>query len=100
MKNKSNLKAILLGMLVLFVLSFNSCKKDQDQTLESKNPENIENFDKMMRFLTIMWGVDKKDINYDVEKQIFTLIPASYSMTLQEVQDYYAASNEYKLKYE
>jgi len=94
---KLNLKAYLFVCLATVMLAVASCKKEEK---EPSPQATIENYDKMVRYLSVTLNVAEDKVKFDVEKQEFYVPNTEFRASLKDIKYYYDNANEYKLKYE
>lgn len=97
----NNFKTALLIPMLLFILGISSCNKDS--AIQQETGEKIQDVDagrlqKIKRFISITWNVELENVKYNEAEQNFVF--QNLEMTREEIENLYAISNEYKLKYE
>ncbi len=94
-----NIRNYLATFSLVILMSINGCKKEEIKASETTtvDAEKIQ-FQKIKRFMSIIWGVSMDDINYDDRKKVFSV--NQIKVTRDEIEKIYEVSNEYKLRYE
>ncbi|WP_041537167.1 hypothetical protein [Pseudopedobacter saltans] len=90
------LKISMLAILVSSLLT--GCKKNETEV--AIGPINVqEDYKNEKRYLSISTSIPIDKVVYDSQNEQF-ILDGWYKISLNEVQEIYARSNEYKLKYE
>lgn len=100
MNKKSFFGATMLVALVASVLSFGSCKKEEKEEPTPTTVETQAKFDRIVRFLSIILGVEESRIVFDQQSQEFYIPNSEFRASFKEIEDFYDKSTEYKLNYE
>ncbi|WP_256009088.1 hypothetical protein [Desertivirga xinjiangensis] len=77
-----------------------SCKKEEKSIPKDDAVATIENYEKIVRFLSITLNVTEDRIVYDSDQKQFYVPNTVYREDLEEAQQRYNGANEYKLTYE
>jgi len=98
----NHLKKIFWIALFLPIAMTAGCKKDKKIKTETelKKKENIPNYDKMVKFLSVVLNVSKERIIYNEEEMFFFIPNTPFKESLSVVKFRYDEANEYKLTYE
>ena len=86
-------------LIAVMIAGFVSCKKETS-IAQKDGIESIENYDKLHRFVAIMFHIPEDKLQFDVEKGEFFLPNTIFHFSLKEAQENYAVANVYKEKYE
>ncbi|MFA4868907.1 MAG: hypothetical protein WC623_11940 [Pedobacter sp.] len=78
-----------------------SCEKKEGISVAESNMESsIQNYDKLVKFVSTLQGVNINDVKFDAVKNEFYIPDSPFRGSLEEIQAFYEISNEYKFKYE
>lgn len=98
----NHLKKIFWIALLLPIAMTAGCKKDEKIKTETelKKKQNIPNYDKMVKFLSITLDMPKERILYDKKEMFFFIPNTPFKESLSTVKLRYDEANVYKLNYE
>lgn len=98
------LKLTKKAFLIIFLMSaaFASCtKKTEIPSKKELDPRtSIQNYDKLLKFISVLQGVSIERVNFNSDKNEFYISGLPYRESLEHLQAFYEISNEYKISYE
>ncbi|MCF3109474.1 hypothetical protein LL912_11895 [Niabella sp. CC-SYL272] len=88
------------AILLACQLGFNACKKNPVEAKNEKEVANIENQDKVLKFLSTVLNVPVSKIKTDLSTEEFYIPDTGFRITISEATERYNSSNIYKAQYE